>query len=104
MYRWCQGYDGSAITYIESDVLCYQCGRNVKTISADGKQGTFAFKGTAVGPMAVHSINKHIAVGEYCQNPKIYVYAYPTYSEIAVLEGKFLTTCILDVHVIMKVW
>lgn len=84
---WCQGYDGSAITYIESDVLCYQCGRNVKTISADGKQGTFAFKGTAVGPMAVHSINKHIAVGEYCQNPKIYVYAYPTYSEIAVLEG-----------------
>ncbi|XP_005104481.2 cilia- and flagella-associated protein 43 [Aplysia californica] len=84
---WSQGYDGSRITYIEPDVLCYQCGRNVKTISTDGKQGTFAFKGTAVGPMAVHNINKHIAVGEYCQNPKIYVYAYPTYSEISVLEG-----------------
>ncbi|XP_059155950.1 cilia- and flagella-associated protein 43-like [Physella acuta] len=83
---WCQGYNGSPLSFIEPNVLCYQCGRNFKTISTDGKQSSFAFKGTAIGPMAVHKINKHIAVGEYGENPNIYVYAYPTYTEISVLQ------------------
>ncbi|CAL1546993.1 unnamed protein product [Lymnaea stagnalis] len=84
---WCHGYNGTPISFIEPGVLCYQCGRNFKTIALDGKHSSFAFKGSASGPMAVHKVNKHIAFAEYAENPKIFVYAYPTYSEIAVLEG-----------------
>ena len=36
----------------------------------------------------MHKINKHIAISEYGENPNIYVYAYPTYAEVSVLEGK----------------
>lgn len=40
--------------------------------------------------MAVHRVNKHIAIAEYGTNPRIYIYAYPTFAEVAVLEGKYL--------------
>ncbi|GFO10121.1 cilia- and flagella-associated protein 43-like isoform x2 [Plakobranchus ocellatus] len=84
---WCQGYDGTTLTFLEPNVVAYQCGRNLKTISKDGKHGVFTFKGSSVGPMAVHKINKHIAIAEYGEDPSIYVYAYPTYAEVSVLEG-----------------
>ncbi|KAK3771256.1 hypothetical protein RRG08_024335 [Elysia crispata] len=84
---WCQGYNGAALSFLEPNVVAYQCGRNVKTISKDGKHGVFTFKGSSVGPMAMHKINKHIAISEYGENPNIYVYAYPTYAEVSVLEG-----------------
>ncbi|KAK0070099.1 cilia- and flagella-associated protein 43 [Biomphalaria pfeifferi] len=85
--QWCNGYSGSPLFFVDLGVLCYQCGRNLKTISIDGKHSSFAFRGTSVGPIAVHKINKHIAFGEYAENPKIFVLAYPGYTDVAVLEG-----------------
>lgn len=37
--------------------------------------------------MDVHRVNKHIAIAEYGTNPCIYIYAYPSFTEVAVLEG-----------------
>ncbi|ESO90244.1 hypothetical protein LOTGIDRAFT_233795 [Lottia gigantea] len=83
---WCQGYNGGEAQYIDGDVLCYQCGRNIKIIAEDGVETVFAFKGQGVGPIAVHKLNKHIAIAEYCINPKIYIYTYPTFREHMVLQ------------------
>lgn len=71
-------------------MIIHQCGHNVKTISTNGKEGTFSFKGAAIGSIAFHEQNKHIAIAEHTFHPKIYIYAYPAYNEVSVLEGKFL--------------
>ncbi|BFY97723.1 hypothetical protein BsWGS_00763 [Bradybaena similaris] len=85
---WCQGYNGSKLSVIETGVIAYQCGRNVKTVSLSGKYGAFAFKDAAIGPVAFHKVNKHIAIAEYTQKPKIFIYEYPSFSELTVLtEG-----------------
>ncbi|XP_050396804.1 cilia- and flagella-associated protein 43 [Patella vulgata] len=83
---WSQGYNGGQVYYVDSDVLCYQCGRNIKMVAEDGVETVFAFKGRGIGPITVHKINKHIAIAEQCLNPKIYIYSYPTFREHVVIE------------------
>lgn len=85
--RWAQGYNGSPARYIDKDVICYQCGSNVKFVAEDGAETVFNFKGNGVGPFAVHPNAKCFAVAEQCLNPKICIYVYPTFRELVMLEG-----------------
>ncbi|KAK7108965.1 cilia- and flagella-associated protein 43-like isoform X2 [Littorina saxatilis] len=84
---WTQGYDGQELFYIDNDVVCYQCGRNVKILHDNGQQTVFAFRGNGVGPFAAHKINKKFAIAERCIKPKIFIYRYPFMAEHVVLEG-----------------
>lgn len=84
---WSQGYDGQELFYIDNDVICYQCGKNVKFLNENGTQTVFAFHGKGIGPFAAHKINKKFAIAERCINPKIFVYTYPSLEQSAVLEG-----------------
>ncbi|XP_076101521.1 cilia- and flagella-associated protein 43-like isoform X11 [Mytilus galloprovincialis] len=83
---WAQGYNGSPARYIDKDVICYQCGSNVKFVAEDGAETVFNFKGNGVGPFAVHPNAKCFAVAEQCLNPKICIYVYPTFRELVMLE------------------
>ncbi|XP_063433248.1 cilia- and flagella-associated protein 43-like isoform X5 [Mytilus trossulus] len=83
---WAQGYNGSPARYIDKDVICYQCGSNVKFVAEDGAETVFNFKGNGVGPFAVHPNAKCFAVAEQCLNPKICIYVYPTFRELMMLE------------------
>ncbi|XP_041368827.1 cilia- and flagella-associated protein 43-like isoform X2 [Gigantopelta aegis] len=84
---WAQGITGTEAHYIDNDVVCYQCGKNVKFLSVNGKEQTFGFKGEGQGPIAVHEINKHFAVAEHCLNPKIFIFDYNGFKDVAVLTG-----------------
>ncbi|XP_076460305.1 cilia- and flagella-associated protein 43-like [Babylonia areolata] len=84
---WSQGYNGQKLFYIDNDVICYQCGRNVKFLNENGAQTVFAFRGRGVGPFAAHKINKRFAIAERCINPKIFIYSFPALEESVVLEG-----------------
>ncbi|CAC5420248.1 unnamed protein product [Mytilus coruscus] len=83
---WAQGYNGSPARYIDKDVICYQCGSNVKFVAEDGAETVFNFKGNGVGPFAVHPNAKCFAVAEQCLNPKICIYVYPTFRELVMLQ------------------
>ncbi|XP_048745697.2 cilia- and flagella-associated protein 43-like isoform X3 [Ostrea edulis] len=83
---WAQGYNGGKIGYIDKDVICYQAGSNVKFVSEDGTETVYNFKGNGVGPFAVHPTNKCFAIAEQSLNPKITVFMYPTFREVAVLK------------------
>ncbi|XP_052100384.1 cilia- and flagella-associated protein 43-like isoform X4 [Mytilus californianus] len=83
---WAQGYNGSPAKYIDKDVICYQCGSNVKFVAEDGAETVFNFKGNGVGPFAVHPNAKCFAVAEQCLNPKICIYVYPTFRELVMLQ------------------
>lgn len=83
---WAQGYNGSPARYVDKDVVCYQCGSNVKFIAEDGAETVFNFKGNGVGPFAVHPSAKCFAVAEQCLNPKICIYVYPTFRELIKLQ------------------
>ncbi|CAG2236908.1 CFAP43 [Mytilus edulis] len=85
-FKWAQGYNGSPARYIDKDVICYQCGSNVKFVAEDGAETVFNFKGNGVGPFAVHPNAKCFAVAEQCLNPKICIYVYPTFRELVKLE------------------
>lgn len=84
---WAQGYSGARAAYVDKDVLCYLCGSNVKFVAEDGAETVFNFKGNGVGPFAVHPNAKCFAVAEKCLNPKIYIYVYPTFRQLGVIEG-----------------
>lgn len=84
---WAQGYNGGKISYIDKDVICYLCGSNVKFVAEDGAETVFHFPGEGVGPFAVHTLSRCFAVAEQCLNPKIYVYVYPTFRQMTVLDG-----------------
>ncbi|XP_052771525.1 cilia- and flagella-associated protein 43-like isoform X3 [Mya arenaria] len=84
---WAQGYNGDQACYIDKDVICYLCGNNVKFVAEDGAETVFKFPGEGVGPLAVHSLSRCFAVAEQCINPKIYVFIYPTFRSMSVLEG-----------------
>ncbi|KAL8576297.1 hypothetical protein ACOMHN_006220 [Nucella lapillus] len=84
---WSQGYDGQELFYIDNDVICYHCGRNVKFLNENGSQTVFAFHGKGIGPFAAHKLNKRFAIAERCINPKIFVYTYPEMEQSVVLEG-----------------
>ena len=83
---WAQGYNGSPVKYIDKDVISYQCGSNVKFVAEDGTESVFNFKGNGIGPFAVHPSAKCFAVSEQCLNPKICIYAYPTFKELITLQ------------------
>ena len=85
--RWSQGYDGQELFYIDNDVVCYQCGKNVKFLNENGKQTVFAFQGSGIGPFAAHKINKNFAIAERCIDPKIFIYNFPSLEEFVVLQG-----------------
>lgn len=89
LYRWTQGYDGQELFYIDQDVICYQCGRNVKIVQENGVQTVFAFHGNGLGPFTVHKLNKKFAIAERCINPTIFVYNYPSLQEHVVLQGHY---------------
>ncbi|XP_064602614.1 cilia- and flagella-associated protein 43-like isoform X2 [Liolophura sinensis] len=40
-----------------------------------------------MGPMAIHHGHKTFAVASQCSQPKIYVYSYPLFDEVSVMEG-----------------
>ncbi|XP_025093863.1 LOW QUALITY PROTEIN: cilia- and flagella-associated protein 43-like [Pomacea canaliculata] len=84
---WTQGYYGQELFYIDTDVICYQCGRNVNFVHTDGTQKVFAFCGQGVGPFSAHKINQHFAIAERCIGPKIFVYSYPSLEELMILVG-----------------
>lgn len=88
-FRWAQGYNGSPAKYIDKDVISYQCGSNVKFVAEDGTESVFNFKGNGVGPFAVHPNAKCFAISEQCLNPKICIYAYPTFKELITLQGTY---------------
>ena len=88
-FRWAQGYNGDKACYIDKDVICYLCGNNIKFVAEDGAETVFNFPGEGVGPFAVHPINRCFAVAEQCLNPKIYLFVYPTFRQMAVLEGGY---------------
>ena len=88
--RWAQGYNGGKATYIDKDVICYLCGSNIKFIAEDGAETVFRFPGEGVGPFTAHSLSRCFAVAEQCLNPKIFVYVYPTFRQMSVLEGKIV--------------
>lgn len=98
-FSWAQGYEGSRAAYVDKDVLCYLCGTYIKFVAEDGAETVFDFKGNGIGPFAVHTGTKHFAVAENCLKPKIYIYVYPTFRQLTLLEGSvnFQTFCI-DVH------
>lgn len=89
-FRWAQGYNGGKASYIDKDVICYLCGSNVKFIAEDGAETVFRFPGEGIGPFAAHSLSRCFAVAEQCLNPKIYLFVYPTFRQMSVLEGLFL--------------
>ncbi|XP_021355562.1 cilia- and flagella-associated protein 43-like isoform X2 [Mizuhopecten yessoensis] len=84
---WAQGYSGSRTAYVDKDVLCYLCGSNVKFVAEDGMETVFNFKGNGVGPFAVHPSAKCFAVAEKCLDPKIFIFVYPTFRQLGVIEG-----------------
>ncbi|XP_033756153.1 cilia- and flagella-associated protein 43-like [Pecten maximus] len=84
---WAQGYSGAPAVYVDKDVLCYLCGSNVKFVAEDGAETVFNFKGNGVGPFAVHPNAKCFAVAEKCIDPKIFVFVYPTFRQLGVIEG-----------------
>ncbi|KAK3096042.1 hypothetical protein FSP39_022384 [Pinctada imbricata] len=84
--KWAQGYNGAKAGYIDKDVVCYQCGNNIKFIAEDGAETVFNFKGNGVGPFSVHPSSKCFAIAERCLDPKIYIYVYPTFRETAKLQ------------------
>jgi len=86
-YSWAQGYNGERAAYIDKDVLCYLCGGCIKFVAEEGAETVFNFKGNGVGTFAVHTLNKCFAVSEKCLEPKIIIYVYPTFRQLAVLEG-----------------
>lgn len=86
-FSWTQGYYGQELFYIDTDVICYQCGRNVNFVHTDGTQKVFAFCGQGVGPFSAHKINQHFAIAERCIGPKIFVYSYPSLEELMILVG-----------------
>lgn len=59
----------------------------MKFVSEDGTETVYNFKGNGVGPFAVHPTNKCFAIAEQSLNPKITVFMYPTFREVAVLKG-----------------
>lgn len=83
---WAQGYNGGKASYIDKDVVCYLCGNNVKFVAEDGAETVFNFPGQGIGPFAAHSLSRCFAVAEQCLDPKIYVYVYPTFRGMSVLE------------------
>ena len=61
----------------------------------------FSFKGRGIGPFTVHRINKHFAMTEECLNPSIYVFNYPNFENVVILEGvhiiiQFVDKCIIQ--------
>lgn len=89
-YSWAQGYNGGKANYIDKDVICYLCGNNIKFVAEDGAETVFNFPGQGIGPFAAHTLSRCFAVAEQCLNPKIYVYIYPTFREMSVLESKII--------------
>ncbi|KAL4232016.1 Cilia- and flagella-associated protein 43 [Mactra antiquata] len=83
---WAQGYNGGNATYIDKDVICYLCGNNIKFIAEDGAETVFNFPGEGIGPFAAHSLSRCFAVAEQCMNPKIYLFVYPTFRQMTILE------------------
>ncbi|XP_060599927.1 cilia- and flagella-associated protein 43-like [Ruditapes philippinarum] len=83
---WAQGYNGGKAHYIDKDVICYLCGHNIKFVAEDGAETVFNFPGEGVGPFAAHSLSRCFAVAEKCLNPKIYVFIYPTFRQMSILE------------------
>ncbi|XP_053407637.1 cilia- and flagella-associated protein 43-like isoform X4 [Mercenaria mercenaria] len=84
---WAQGYSGGKANYIDKDVICYLCGHNIKFVAEDGAETVFNFPGEGVGPFAAHSLSRCFAVAEQCLNPKIYVFVYPTFRKLSILEN-----------------
>lgn len=87
-FSWAQGYNGGQASYIDKDVICYLCGSNVKFVAVDGAETVFNFPGQGVGPFAVNPLSRCFAVAEQCLNPKIYLFIYPTFRKMIILEGK----------------
>ena len=90
-YSWVQGYDGSRAEFINRDTVCFKCGNSVKFVSEDGHESVFPAPGDGIGALAVHSINKVFAVADIGLKPKIQIYQYPSFREIATLEGENCT-------------
>ena len=62
----------------------------MKFVAEDGAETVFNFPGEGVGPFAINPLSKCFAVAEQCLNPKIYVFIYPTFREMSILQGKIL--------------
>jgi hypothetical protein len=59
-------------------------------VAEDGAETVFNFPGEGVGPFAAHSLSRCFAVAEQSLNPKIYVFIYPTFRQMSILESKFI--------------
>ena len=88
--RWAQGYSGAPAHYINSDTIAFQCGNCIKFISDDGQESVFAPRGQGIGVFAVHSINKVFAIADTSIKSDICIYQYPSFREIAKLEGEHM--------------
>ncbi|CAN0114527.1 unnamed protein product, partial [Heterosigma akashiwo] len=76
------------LAYIEQDVCLYIAGNAlvVMQLSTMKKKYIMGLGGRGVGAFCVHPDKTHVAVGAKENDPKIYIYNYPSFTLAKVLE------------------
>ena len=100
-FSWAQGYSGSEACYVNKWTICFVCGNNIKFINLkDKEESVLPSPGDGVGALTVSAANNRIGFAELKPNPKIFIYAFPDFTQPrATLEGgcrRFFLTCLVN--------